>query len=112
MYRLEVTLRPDMLAALDRARGHEPRASFVKRVLADALPASGVVDIPAAVALTISPREPSAAELEALDADLVAGEQMRNGAPVAVYRCPVSRCAFSSSSPAAVCGRHGRKVKR
>lgn len=32
-YRLEVTLDDEQLAALDAARGHEPRASYVKRVL-------------------------------------------------------------------------------
>jgi hypothetical protein len=36
-YRLEITLDEATLVALDGARGHEPRASFVKRVLGEAL---------------------------------------------------------------------------
>ena len=36
-YRLELTLDEATLSALDAARGHERRASFVKRVLGEAL---------------------------------------------------------------------------
>lgn len=31
--RIEITLSDERLAALDTARGHEPRASFIKRAL-------------------------------------------------------------------------------
>jgi hypothetical protein len=34
-YRLEITLGEDLLARLDERRGHEPRASFVRRALVD-----------------------------------------------------------------------------
>lgn len=36
-HRLEITLQPEVLEGLDAARGHEPRASFVKRALETAL---------------------------------------------------------------------------
>ena len=39
-YRLELTLDEATLSALDAARGHERRASFVKRVLGEALEGS------------------------------------------------------------------------
>lgn len=35
--RLEITVSDEMLTRLDAARGHEPRASFVKRALESAL---------------------------------------------------------------------------
>jgi hypothetical protein len=35
--RLEITVSDELLARLDAARGHEPRASFIKRALERAL---------------------------------------------------------------------------
>ncbi len=63
------------------------------------------------------PRKVTEQDLAKLDADLSAmtgdagfAEAVRP-ALAAAYRCPVTRCEFSSSSPAAICAKHGRKVK-
>jgi hypothetical protein len=47
-YRLEVTLDDEQLAALDAARGHEPRASYVKRMLFPTVVDRAPVPAPAA----------------------------------------------------------------
>lgn len=68
-YRLELTVTDDLLARLDAARGHEPRAGFVKRLLDGALPGleGGVpragrsaAATPPAESRPVSPRVPEA----------------------------------------------------
>lgn len=114
----------DFVARIDEARGLVPRSTFVQaaveRVLAatqggpdsylgetaarpatesksggDPSPAS-----PRAPAATIPSREPSRAELEAVDADLLAGEQLRNRAPVAAAKRKSPRTAAGEKQEA------------
>ena len=58
-YRLELTLSEELLGALDERRGHEPRASFVKRVLREALGRPKDLAEPAAVVKRSAVTEPS-----------------------------------------------------
>src|SRR5687767_11308541 len=117
-HRLEITLQDELLAALDAARGHEPRASFVKRTLSEAVDGQRVVavaelrggEVPAVLRMASATVGDTVTVVR--DAIPLAGDQLRNGAPVLpAHQCPVVGCTFSAASPAAVCARHGRKVK-
>src|SRR4051812_4678771 len=46
--RLEITVSDEMLTRLDAARGHEPRASFVKRALVEMLDVEPLTPVAAA----------------------------------------------------------------
>jgi hypothetical protein len=59
-HRIEITLTDERLAALDEARGHEPRASFIKRWVDKGI-AHGNVEIPPADISEATRREGAAA---------------------------------------------------
>lgn len=48
--RLEITVSDEMLTRLDAARGHEPRASFVKRALVEMLDVEPLTPVAVAAA--------------------------------------------------------------
>ena len=57
IHRIEITLSDDRLEALDAARGHEPRASFIKRALESALSAAETRELGAHAKLAEAKRD-------------------------------------------------------
>ncbi len=78
--RLEITVSDDTLGRLDELRGHEPRASFVRRALEAALGSTGDV-------------APSTPGLRATDGGRLAGERPSPASLRAPGRLHHPRCA-------------------
>lgn len=93
--RIEITLSPERAAALDRARNHEPRASFIKRAVGEAVRKAFLA---AEIAAGNPPAHiaKAAAELEALDA---ASPSHENGAKPLISRS-AQRMAAATGGPA------------
>lgn len=108
---MEVTIGLEVLARLDEVRGHEPRASFVKRALEAAL-APGDREIPSTVVLAVKEAWAEGTAENQMYEDPGAFEAARQavraveaGATTPRFKC--RSCDFSAGSAKAKCPRHG-----
>lgn len=129
--RIEITVSEETWGRLNAARGHEPRASFVKRALERALapvvigdPPQGPVDLSHAqqsaapsrasepYKLPPSAPTPKPAVVPHRESSKAAEvPTLKRGSAVAMdYRCPEVSCPRRFGSPQAVCRDHGRKA--